>query len=85
MECRLHKVYEEESHVLLLGRVVRLEADDRVMTGDGALDIAKARPLMMTGSNKGMRFCTLSDLNRRQPFGAMFPDGQDPLAEKYRS
>ncbi len=84
MECRLHKAYEEESHVLLLGRVVRLEADDRVMTPEGALDITKAQPLMMTGSNKGMHFCTLADLDRHEQFGAMFPDGRDPLAEEYR-
>ena len=85
MECRLHKAYQEESHVLLLGRVVRLEADDRFMTAEGSLDIAKARPLMMTGSNKGMHFCTLADLDRHEPFGAMFPDGRDPLADKYSS
>ena len=85
MECRLHKLYDEENHVLLLGRVIRLEADDRVMTPDGALDIAKAQPLMMTGDNKGMHFCTLSDLDQVEPYGAMFPDGRDPLAGKYNS
>ena len=85
MECRVHQVYEEESHVLLLGRVVGLEADDKVMTPEGALDIAKARPLMMTGSNRGMHFCTLSDLDYHESFEAMFPDGRDPLASKYRS
>ena len=85
MECRLHKLYEEESHVLILGRVVRLEADDRVTTPEGALDIVAARPLMMTGDNRGMHFCTPIDLDRSEPYGAMFPDGRDPLAGKYES
>jgi len=81
MECRLFRTYEEENHVLLLGRVLRLEADDRVMTGEGALDLTKARPLMMTGSRKGIHFCVPADLGRHEPFEAMFPDGKDPLAK----
>jgi flavin reductase (DIM6/NTAB) family NADH-FMN oxidoreductase RutF len=85
MECELFKAYEEEKHVLLLGRVLRLEADDRVMTGEGALDLTKARPLMMTGSRKGMHFCIPTDLDQHEPFEAMFPDGKDPLAKMYRS
>jgi hypothetical protein len=30
-----------------------------------------------------MHFSTLSDTGSYQPFGAMFPDGKDPLAGKY--
>lgn len=85
MECELVREYEEEKFVLLLGRVLRLEVRDDVLGDDGALDVAKARPLMMTGSRKGMNFCTAVNLGKQEPFGAMFPDGKDPLAGLYQS
>ena len=59
MECELVKEYEEEAFVLLLGKVVRLEIRDDVLDEDGSLDVAKAKPLMMTGSGHGMNFCTV--------------------------
>ena len=84
MECELFKLYEEPQYILIMGKVVRLEVADGVLTGTGDLDIAKARPLMMTGTRKGMSFCTLSDIDRFEPFSAMFADRKDPLEEKYR-
>ena len=48
MECELFKLYEESQYILIMGKVVRLEVADAVLTGNGALDAAKARPLMMT-------------------------------------
>jgi flavin reductase (DIM6/NTAB) family NADH-FMN oxidoreductase RutF len=83
MECELFKEYIESAYVLIMGKVLRLEVADHVLTSDGDLDIEKARPLMMTGSKKGMHFCTLRQTGDFEPFGAMFPDGRDPLAEKY--
>ena len=85
MECGLVREYEEEKFVLLLGRVLRLEVRDDVLGGDGALDVAKAKPLMMTGSRKGMNFCTAVSLRKQEPFSAMFPDGKDPLAGLYQA
>lgn len=32
---------------------------------------------------QGMHFCTLTDIGEFEPFGAMFPDGEDPLSGKY--
>lgn len=84
MECKLFKEYEEPNYILVVGKVVHLEVADDVLTEGGSLDIAKARPLMMTGSSKGMNFCTVADLNQSALFGDMFPDGQDPLAGKYK-
>jgi flavin reductase (DIM6/NTAB) family NADH-FMN oxidoreductase RutF len=84
MECERVKENEEEKFVLILGRVLRLEIDDSVMEPEGRIDVEKAMPLMMTGSRKGMHFCTLKDLAHQEPFGAMFPDGKDPLAARYR-
>jgi flavin reductase (DIM6/NTAB) family NADH-FMN oxidoreductase RutF len=83
MECRLYKEYVEPQYVLLMGQVVHLEVADAVYLPDGSLDLEKARPLMMTGSNHVMKYCTAVSIGRFDPFGAMFPDSQDPLAAKY--
>jgi flavin reductase (DIM6/NTAB) family NADH-FMN oxidoreductase RutF len=45
----------------------------------------KAKPLMMTGSKKGMNFCTVTDLGKYEPFSAMFPGDKDPFATRYDS
>ncbi|MBW1784293.1 MAG: flavin reductase family protein [Deltaproteobacteria bacterium] len=84
MECDLIKEYEEDKFVLILGRVLRLEVDDRVLNADGSLNIEKAMPLMMTGSRKGIHFSTIKDLAHHEPFSAMFPDGKDPLGSLYK-
>ncbi len=83
MECRLYKEYEEKDYVLIMGQVLRLEVDDCYLTAGHALDLRKIAPLMMVGSKMGMHFCTASDMDRFEPFGAMFPDGKDPMAAKY--
>lgn len=83
MECSLFKKYEETDYVLIMGKVLRLEVLDDVLSPDGELDIHKARPLMMSGSKKGMHFCTVTDIGKFEPFGAMFSDGKDPLSNKY--
>ncbi len=83
MECTLHKEYVETNYVLIVGKVLRLEVADDVLTSDGTLDVDKAKPLMMVGGKKGMRYCTVVDIDRFDPFGAMFADGKDPLAKLY--
>ena len=82
MECRLWKLYEESEYVLIVGQVVHLEVADEVYLPDGSLDLQNAKPLMMIGSNQGMKFCAAVGINKFEPFGAMFPDGTDPLAGK---
>jgi flavin reductase (DIM6/NTAB) family NADH-FMN oxidoreductase RutF len=84
MECELFKLYEEPQYVLVMGQVLRLEVDDTVLDATGELDVSTARPLMMAGIRKGMRFCTVADMDRFIPFGAMFADGKDPLEAKYQ-
>jgi flavin reductase (DIM6/NTAB) family NADH-FMN oxidoreductase RutF len=83
MECELFKIYEEPNYMLVMGKVLRLEVADAVVNAEGGLEIERAKPLMMTGSKKGMHFCTLKDIEAFEPFGAMFPDGGDPLSKKY--
>ena len=70
MECELAKIYDEPDHVLIMGKVLRLEVDDNMLTTDGGLDITRAKPLMMTGSKKGMHFCTVSAPNHFETFSA---------------
>ena len=83
MECELFKDYEEPEYVLVMGKVLRLEVADEVLSDDGGMDIHKAKPLMMTGNSKGMHFCTLKDIDVFEPFSAMFLNGSDPLVKKY--
>lgn len=83
MECKLYKEYIEPDYILIMGKVLRLEVADEVLTSDGNLDIQKARPLMMTGSRGGMHFSTVIDIDHYESFGAMFPDGKDPLKQAY--
>jgi len=83
MECELFNLYEEQDYILVMGKVLRLEVDASYLTSDGDLDSSKADPLMMIGSRKGMHFCTIKDIERFEPFGAMFPNGKDPMAAKY--
>lgn len=83
MECELKEEQEGKSHVLVVGKVLRLEVDDDVLRTDGSLDLAKAKPLMITGSTKGMYFSTPVEIGRFEPFSAMFSDGRDPLAAEY--
>jgi flavin reductase (DIM6/NTAB) family NADH-FMN oxidoreductase RutF len=79
MECTTEKLFEEPDYVLIVGRVVHLETADDALTPEGALDLSTAQPLMMTGLRKGMHFCTPRDINRFEPFSAMFEDGRDPF------
>ena len=79
MECRLDKLFEEPHYILIMGKVVYLEIDDRVYQSDGSLDVEKAQPLMMTSSNTGMHYLTVTDTGESEPFGAMFPDRKDPM------
>ncbi|MEN4018266.1 MAG: flavin reductase family protein [Methanobacterium sp.] len=88
MECKLHNMHEEMydgfPYLLLLGKVVHLEIDDTIYNSeDGSWNVEKAKPLMMTGSDHGMHFCTVKDINKFEPYGAMFEDGKDPLSWMY--
>jgi flavin reductase (DIM6/NTAB) family NADH-FMN oxidoreductase RutF len=83
MECRLAGFHQGPGYTLVMGQVLRLEVDDACLTPEGRLDLDRAKPLMMIGGKKGMHYCTASDLDRFDAFGAMFPDGKDPLARAY--
>jgi len=79
MECRLEKEFKEENYSLVMGKVLRLEIVDGALDENLHLDPMAAAPLMMTGSKKGMHFCTIRETNGFEPFAAMFPSGVDPV------
>jgi flavin reductase (DIM6/NTAB) family NADH-FMN oxidoreductase RutF len=88
MECKLHKIIAEEydnfPYALVLGKVVHLEIRDDIYNPEnGSWDVEKAKPLMMTESDRGMHFCTVKDIGWFEPYGAMFDNGKDPLGEMY--
>jgi flavin reductase (DIM6/NTAB) family NADH-FMN oxidoreductase RutF len=81
LECKLYKEYEEPGYVLVMGKVLQLDVSDNALTPDNTLDVNRAEPLLMVGGKKGMRYCTLRDIGHFEPYGAMFPDGKDPLEQ----
>jgi len=88
MECKLHNIHEEVyegfPYLLILGKVVHLEVEDNIYNKEnGSWDMEKAKPLMMTGSDDGMHFCTVKDISKFEPYGAMFENGKDPLSWMY--
>ena len=85
MECELYKEYQDINYTLIMGKILRLEVADDVVTSNGGLDLEKARPLMMTGSNKGMHFSTVMNIDHYESFSSMFADGKDPLSKKYNA
>lgn len=89
MECKLHNIYEDKyggfPYLLILGKVVHFEVEDNIYNKeDGSWDVAKAKPLMMTGSDYGMHFCTVNNIGKFEPYGAMFESGKDPLSWMYQ-
>jgi flavin reductase (DIM6/NTAB) family NADH-FMN oxidoreductase RutF len=90
MECKLDHIIEEVSngfpYALILGKVVYLEVEDSIYNKkSSSLDLDKAKPLMMTGSDEGMHFCTVNDIGKFEPYGAMFKNGKDPLGRIYKN
>ena len=55
-ECTVEEEIAREKYVLIIGRVVHLEADDRFFSLEKGMDFEKAMPLCIMGSDKGMHF-----------------------------
>lgn len=72
MECRLVEEITREKYVLVVGRVVHLEVNDRYATGEGNMDLDAARPLCMVCDDNGIRFTYPVDAGRFAPYSEMF-------------
>jgi hypothetical protein len=64
---------------------VRLEIDEQFMNQRGGLDLDRARPLLGSLDQQGVRWATAGDLGKGDPYGAMFPHGQDPLSWQHQT
>ena len=55
-ECRLEEEIAREKYVLIVGRVVHLEVDDRFFSEVDGMDYEKAMPLCSIGGPNGIQF-----------------------------
>ncbi len=55
-ECALEEEIAREKFVLIIGKVVHLEADDRFFSETGGMDYERAKPLCSMGGPNGMQF-----------------------------
>jgi flavin reductase (DIM6/NTAB) family NADH-FMN oxidoreductase RutF len=55
-ECTVEEEIAREKYVLIVGRVVHLEADDRFFSEEEGMDLEKAMPLCAIGGPNGMQF-----------------------------
>lgn len=55
-ECTLEEEIARDRYVLIIGRVVHLEADDRFFSEKEGMDYEKAMPLCSMGGPNGMQF-----------------------------
>ena len=55
-ECVLEEEIVRDKFVLIIGKVVHLEVDDRFFSEADGMDMEKAKPLCAVGGQKGMKF-----------------------------
>lgn len=72
MECTLVEEICRENYVLVIGKVERLEVDDRFFTPDGEMDPAVAQPLCMLCGKSGMRFTYPAEGGEYRAYAEMF-------------
>jgi flavin reductase (DIM6/NTAB) family NADH-FMN oxidoreductase RutF len=74
-ECVLEEEIAREKFVLIVGKVVHLEADDRFWSESEGLDFERAKPLCAIGGAKGMQFAYPAPLGVGAKYAAMLGDG----------
>jgi flavin reductase (DIM6/NTAB) family NADH-FMN oxidoreductase RutF len=74
-ECVLEEEMAREKFVLIVGKVVHLEADDRFWSESEGLDFERAKPLCSMGGVKGMQFAYPAPLGVGAKYAAMLGDG----------
>jgi flavin reductase (DIM6/NTAB) family NADH-FMN oxidoreductase RutF len=55
-ECTVEEEIAREKYVLIIGKVVHLEADDSFFSEEEGMDYERAKPLCSMGGPKGMQF-----------------------------
>ncbi|QYZ78556.1 flavin reductase family protein [Methanofollis formosanus] len=72
MECTLVEEICRDKYVLVIGKVERLEVDDRFFTVDGEMDPSIAKPLCMLCGKSGMRFTCPGGDGEYRSYAEMF-------------
>lgn len=70
-ECVLEEEMAREKFVLIIGKVVHLEADDRFWSDTEGMDFERAKPLCALGGQKGMQFAYPVSSGRGAKYAAM--------------
>jgi flavin reductase (DIM6/NTAB) family NADH-FMN oxidoreductase RutF len=71
-ECVLEEELAREKFVLIIGKVVHLEADDRFFNADGSMDFQRAKPLSAMLGKEGMSFTYPAFSGRYAEYREMF-------------
>lgn len=71
-ECVLQEEIAREKFVLIIGKVVHLEADDRFFNSQGVMDFEKAKPLEVMLGHAGLHFTHPVSTGRYAEYREMF-------------
>lgn len=77
-ECVLQEEIAREKFVLVVGRVVHLEVDDRFFNSQGEMDFERARPLGVMLGKEGMYFTHPASTGRYAEYREMFLPSENP-------
>jgi len=71
-ECVLEEELVRENFVLIIGKVVHLEVDERFFDADGSMDFQRAKPLSVMLGKDGMSFTYPAFSGRYAEYREMF-------------
>lgn len=74
-ECRIEEEIAREKYVLIVGRVVHLEVDDRYFSEAEGMDYEKAMPLCSIGGPSEMQFVRPVSTGKRDVYASMLGSG----------
>jgi flavin reductase (DIM6/NTAB) family NADH-FMN oxidoreductase RutF len=77
-ECILQEEIVREKFVLVVGKVVHLEVDDRFFNSQGEMDFEKAKPLGVMLSHAGLHFTHPVPTGRYAEYREMFLPSANP-------
>ncbi|HOT06968.1 MAG TPA: flavin reductase family protein [Methanotrichaceae archaeon] len=77
-ECKLSEELDRQRFVLIIGRVVHLEVDDRLFNSSGEMDFEKAKPLVAMLGKEGMSFAYPVFSGRYAEYRDMFLEPVSP-------
>jgi len=77
-ECVLEEELVREKFVLIIGKVVHQEADDRFFNADGSMNFQRAKPLSAMLGKDGMSFTYPAFSGRYADYREMFLPSVDP-------